>query len=245
MTLRKHPAFIVRWLGLLPLSIAAMVIAGCSTIPTYHAGLRVLPAANVSATNAPAVRIRIATAAEGKRIADFPGKKESERAASWDTAGAAVMVPPLLVFFWPDIICNAFSDHSAERDRRRQTETAMAQFQASLTRAVEQCFQAASPTGSTDVLELVYVAEIRTIGPAADRASFIFHGQLTLQSHGSIMYQDILRIDPRGFSEDVPLPECTHSANNIQHYADDVIPQMIQRRLPGLPWKSSPGSGSR
>jgi len=242
MSLRVYFVLIARWLRRLPLLIASLFLSGCATTPPYHAGIRVLPAAQLVVTKTPAVRIRIATPAERNLITDFPGKKALERSAQWDMTGAILISPALILVCWPDIICDVFSDPHGGHEQRLQTQAAMAQFQCCLTQAIGERLRTAPPAESRDLLELVYVAEIRTIGPAADRTSFIFHGRLTFQSQGTVVYQDLLRIDPRGFSDDVPSPECTQDAGTILRYAKEVIPGMIQTRLPGLPWQPNPRS---
>ncbi|MCJ7555569.1 MAG: hypothetical protein MUP90_01495 [Gammaproteobacteria bacterium] len=66
------------------------------------------------------------------------------------------------------------------------------------------------------------------------------HAWLSLLHDEQLIYRDILRFDSRVVSDDIPQPECIKSPEDILRSADEIIPAMIQTRLPGLPWKPIP-----
>jgi hypothetical protein len=221
-----------RWL--LAASIAVLSMSGCSTSrPPYIANTKVLPREQFSSQDPPEVYVRCANPDEVKNITEFAGKKEQEFSAQIDSAGSLVFAPALLVFFWPEML-DPNNWHFEQDQKIRQ---ALEQFPSHLTKAIEQRFLVCQAEESRDLLEITYFADVLTIGPAADRVCFVVHAQITLQSKGEVLYQEIIRIDPRAFSEDIRQPECTQSPDKILEYAKEVIPRMIQSRLPGLPWK--------
>jgi len=73
----------------------------------------------------------------------------------------------------------------------------------------------------------------------ADRVCFVVHACITLQSKGDVLYRDIIRIDPRAFNQDILQPDGSQSPERILDCAEQVIPNRVQTRLPGVPWKES------
>jgi hypothetical protein len=119
-------------------------------------------------------------------------------------------------------------------------QEALQRFPTRLREALERRLRDTPSTEPGDLLEVAYFADVRTIGPAADRVCFVAQGQIELQSKGEVVHRQVIRIDPRGFSEDIPRPECTRAPEKILDCADEVIPRMVKTRLPGLPWRSCP-----
>jgi hypothetical protein len=75
------------------------------------------------------------------------------------------------------------------------------------------------------------------------------HAQVTLQSKGVEVFRDIVRIDPRAYNSDLKdfaqaynpkfqRPDCAPDQFKILRDAYEIIPIMIETRLPELPWKS-------
>jgi hypothetical protein len=218
--------------------VAAVVLStsGCaSSRPSYSADTVVLPSKQYSSQNPPEVRVRFADPEEAMNIAEFPGKMASELSAQVDSAGSLILAPALFVFLWPEFL-NPNNWHFGQDP---QIKEALEQFPGRLTKAIEQRFLVSPPGETRDLLEVVYFADVLVIGPAADRVCFVVHACITLQSKGAVLYRDIIRIDPRAFNKDIQQPDCTRSPDRILDYADEMIPMMIQTRLPGLPWKAS------
>lgn len=216
---------------------AALAANGCATsTPPYVMSTTVFTAQQYSSYVPPAVRVRILTPEEAERIEDCPGKKSQELAARLDSLGSLILAPVLLVFFFPEFL-NPDNWHVGPAP---QVKEALRQFPARLAEALERRLGAVPTTAAGDVLEVAYFADVMTIGPAANRVCFVFQGQIELQSKGEVLYREVIRIDPRGFSEDIPQPECTQAAEKILDCADEVIPGMVETRLPGIPWKSPP-----
>jgi predicted small lipoprotein YifL len=226
-----------RWCRLLVTTILVFSMSGCGTSrPPYIPDRKVLPLEQFSSQNPPEVRVRFAGPEEAKNITEFPGKKDLELSAQIDSAGSLLLAPVLFVFFWPEFL-NPDNWHFRQDPKIKE---ALAQFPSRLAKAIEQRFVVSPTGGSRGLLEVVYFADVLTIGPAADRVCFVVHAQITHQSKGEVLYQEIIRIDPRAFSDDIQQPDCTQSPCRILDYADEVIPRMIQTRLPGLPWKPNP-----
>ncbi len=125
---------------------------------------------------------------------------------------------------------------------------AFEEFPSRLREAIEQRFSVSSSGESSDLLEVVYVAGLSDFwapllcGPhSAQRQNencFVMHAQVTLQSQGEEVFRDIIHIDPRAYNADVWRPTPNESPFGILNYANEVIPKMIETRLPGLPWNS-------
>jgi hypothetical protein len=226
-----------RWRWLLVATIVVLVMNGCATSgPPYIAETTVLPPKQFSSQHPPRVHVRFVSSEEVKNITEFPGKKDQELSAKIDSAGSLLLAPALFLFLWPEFL-NPNNWHFGQDPRIKE---ALEQFPNRLTKAIEQRFLVSPLEESQDLLEVVYFADVLTIGPAADRVCFVVHAQITLQSKGVVAYREIIRIDPRSFSNDIQQPDCTQSPDRILNCANEVIPEMIQTRLPGLPWKSKP-----
>jgi hypothetical protein len=226
-----------RWCWFLATSIGVFFLIGCATSkPPYNPVTKVLPPEQFSLPNPPEVHVRCATPEEAKSIAEFPGKKGQELASKVDSAGSLLLAPALLVFFFPEFL-NPDNWHIRQDPKIKE---ALEQFPSRLAKGIEQRFSVSSSGESLDRLEVVYFADVSTIGPAADRVCFVVHAQITLQSKEEVLFRDIIRIDPRAFNDVIQQPDCTQSPDRILVCADEVIPKMIQGRLPGLPWKTSP-----
>jgi predicted small lipoprotein YifL len=226
-----------RWYRLWVTAALVFSMSGCAeSRPLYIPDRKVLPPEQFSSQNPPEVRVRFAGPEEAKNIAEFPGKKDLEWSAQIDSAGSLLLAPALFVFFWPEFL-NPDNWHFRQDPRIKE---ALAQFPSRLAKSIEQRFMVSPTGGSRDLLEVVYFADVLTIGPAADRVCFVVHAQITLRSKGEELCREIIRIDPRAFSNDIQQPDCTQSPDRILDYADEVIPRMIQTRLPGLPWKPNP-----
>jgi hypothetical protein len=192
-----------------------------------------LPTQQFLSQNPPEVRVRFANPEEIKEITDFPGKKDFETSAQIDSAGSLLLAPALFVFFFPEFL-NPKNWHFGQDPQIRQ---ALEQFPSHLATAIERRFMVPPSVESRDLLEVVYFADVLTIGPAADSVCFVVHAQLTYQSRTEVLFREIIRIDPRSFSNDIEQPDCTQSPDIIMDCADKILPSMIQTRLPGLPWK--------
>lgn len=229
------------WGYLLVTALAVLSLAGCSTSrPPYVVSTKVLSAKQYSSVIPPEVHVRFASPDEIKQIVEFPGKKEQERAARMDSAGSLLFAPALVLFFWPDILLDCCKKSPDAHKQQLEMKEALAHFATRLTKAIEQRFQTAPTSESQGRLEIVYFADVMTIGPAGDTVSFVFHARVTLQSQQALVYQEIIRIDPRAYSDDIQRPVCTKSPARILQCVDEVVPAMIQTRLPGLPWKMGP-----
>jgi hypothetical protein len=220
------------------LMFAVAFISGCATPKSLVISPQVLPSDQFSTTNVPLVCVRTATPEERNQLLEFPGRKESERAAKWDMAGATVLAPAVVVFAWPDIIDNACRNGKSNKQHQADLKLALAEFQNQLATGIKQQFSNSPSPSAADRLEIVYVAGVQTIGPAADRAGFIFHARITYLNNSTVVLRDVIRIDPRAYSGDIPCPEPTESPSIITNYAKETIPKMIARRLPGLPWQT-------
>lgn len=222
-----------RWhLKLIAVTVA-LSINGCSmSKPPYVSEMSVLSSTAFSSRIRPEVSVRFANAEESRIITDFPGKRDWERSAMLDSAGSIILAPCLLVFFWPEFL-NPKNWHFGQDPKIKD---ALEQFPGRLTKAIEQSLQVAPEGGSRELLEVVYFADVLTIGPGADTVCFVVHAQITLQSEGKRLYREIVRIDPRSFSNDITQPDCTKSPEKILNFADEILPSMIRKRLPGLPW---------
>jgi hypothetical protein len=217
--------------------LVILSISGCAlSKPPFINDMSVLSPDKFSSQNPPEVRVRYANAEEANIIPDFPGKKDWELSAQIDSAGSLLFAPVFFIFFFPEVL-NPNNWHFRQDPKLKE---ALEQFPSHLTKGIEQRFQVSPLGGSRDLLEVVYVADVLTIGPGADTVCFVVHAQITLQSEGSVLYREIIRIDPRAFSNDFKRPDCTKSPDRILNCADETLPVMIQARLPGLPWKPSP-----
>jgi len=226
-----------RWCLLLVAIVALLSMSGCATSrPPYIADTKVLPTEQFSSQNHPEVHVRFVNPEEVKNIEEFPGKKGQEWSAQIDSAGSFILAPALFLFLWPEVL-NPDNWHSR---RDKGIKEALEQFPNRLTKAIEQRFLGSPAGEARDLLEVAYVAGVFTIGPGADRVCFVVHAQITLQSKGAVLYREIIRIDPRAFSNDIQQPDCTQSPDRILNCADETLPMMIQTRLPGLPWKPNP-----
>jgi hypothetical protein len=226
-----------RWTRLWVATIVALSMGGCATSkPPYILETKVLTPERFSSQQPPKVRVRIAGPEEVEPLTEFPGKKDQELSAQIDGLVSLLLAPALFVFFWPEF----FNPDNWHIGKDRRIKEALEQFPKRLHEAIEQRFPASSSGESGDLLEIVYVADVSTIGPAADRSCFVLHAQMTFQSKGEVVYRETLRIDPRSFSDDMEQPDCTQSPGRILDYADQVVPRMIETRLPGLPWKPKP-----
>jgi hypothetical protein len=218
-------------------TVVAFSISGCATSrPPYIPDTKVLSPEQFSSQNPPKIRVRFASPEEAKNVTEFPGKKGQELLARIDSAGSLLLAPALFLFLWPEFF-NPDNWHIGQDPRIKE---ALEQFPTRLSKAIEQRFLVSSSGESRDLLEVVYFADVTTIGPAADRDCFVVHAQITLQPKGEVVYRETIRIDPRAFNDDIQQPDCTQSPNRILDYADEVIPRMIETRLPGLPWKPKP-----
>ena len=226
------------WRRLCVVALVVLSTSGCAASkPPYTVDTKVLPPKQFSSQHPPEVRVRSANPEEVKTIAAFPGKKGQELSAKIDSAGSLILAPVLFVFLWPEFL-NPKNWHFRQDPGIKE---ALTQFPSRLTKAIEQRFLVSPPGESPDLLEVVYFADVLVIGPAADRTCFVVHACITLKSKGEEVYREIIRIDPRAFNEDIKQPDCTQSPDRILDCADEVIPAMIQTRLPGLPWKANPG----
>ncbi|MBU4316350.1 MAG: hypothetical protein KKF30_03660 [Proteobacteria bacterium] len=83
-----------------------------------------------------------------------------------------------------------------------------------------------SPPGEpVNSLEVVYFADPLTTGPAVDRVCFVVHARITFLHQGEVLYRDILRIDPRLFSDNIQPPDWTRSPERILTSADEAHPE--------------------
>ena len=225
-------AHLNRWHLNLVIILVVLSISGCAmSKPPYISEMSVLSSTKVLSKYPPEVHVRFANAEESRIITDFPGKKDWERSAKLDSAGSLILAPALFVFFFPEFL-NPKNWHFSQDPKVKE---ALELFPGHLTKAIKQRLQVAPEGESRELLEVVYFADVLTIGPAADTVCFVVHAQITLQSEGKILYREIIRIDPRSFSNDIPQPECTKSPEKILNCADETLPAMIQTRLPGLP----------
>jgi hypothetical protein len=226
-----HPS---RWSRLLIAAAVVLSMSGCAASrPPYVACTKVLPAKQFSSRNPPEVRVRFLNPEEAQNVSEFPGKKDQELTARFDSAGSLLLAPALFLFLWPEFL-NPKNWHFGQDSGIKE---ALEQFPGRLTKAIEEGFSVSPTVESRDLLEVAYFADVLTIGPAADRVCFVVHAQITLQTEGAVLYREIMLIDPRGFSDDIRQPDCTQSPDKILDCADEVIPRMIRTRLPGLPWK--------
>jgi hypothetical protein len=226
-----------RWCGLLVATAAILSMSACAASrPPYIVDTKVLPPNQFSSQNPPDVRVRFANPEEVNNITQFPGKKDQELSARIDSAGSLLLAPALFLFLFPEFL-NPNNWHFRQDPRIKE---ALEQFPSRLTNAIEQRFLVNSTGESRDLLEVAYFADVPVIGPAADRVCFVVHAEITLKSGEAVLYREIIRIDPRAFSDDIQQPDCTQSPERILDSVDEVIPRMIQARLPGLPWKTNP-----
>jgi hypothetical protein len=209
--------------------------------PPYVSEMIALSSTTFFSQYPPVVRVRLANAEESRIITDFPGKKDWERSAELDSAGSLVLAPCLLVFFWPELLLRKTSQRwQAQKANEAKVKEVLEQFPDRLTKAIEQRLPAAPEGGSRELLEVIYFADVSLTGPGADTVCFVVHAQITLQADEKTLYREIIRIDPRSFSNDIPRPDCTKSPEKILNCADETLPAMIRTRLPGLPWKLNP-----
>jgi len=217
-------------------STVAMCLVGCTTQP-YVVHSMVLPAEQFSSPSAPVVRVRRATDEEAAALADFPGREGFERSAKLDSAGTLVLAPLMVLFFFPNILETIIDPGDVRANEAQQLKSALAEFEQRLVSGIENRFEAAPPTQSPDVLELNYFSDYKVVGPAADKVCLQVHAWLNLMHEEQLLYRDILRFDSRVANDDSEQPECIQSPDDILRSADEIIPAMIQARLPGLPWK--------
>lgn len=226
----------IRWHWRLAAAVAVLCISGCATaMPPHRVSTQVLPSQQFASHEPPEVRVRPANADEVESIAEFTGKKAQERSAAIDSAGSLLLAPALCLFLFPEFL-NPVNWHFRQDPRIKES---LAQFPGRMTKAIEDSFMSSPIVESRDLLEIVYFADVLTIGPAADRVCFVVHAQITLQSQGTVLYREIIRIDTRAYSDDIEQPDCTQSPDRIQDCADRAIPRMIQTRLPGFPWRAT------
>jgi hypothetical protein len=221
-----------RWYRLLVGTVMVFCISGCAC-PPHISSTKVLPREHFSSDNSPVVRVRFVNPKEEKDIVEFPGKNEQELYAQLDGAGSLILAPALFIFFLPEFL-NPDNWHFGQDPKIKE---ALGQFPILLKHAIEERFLASSADESQELLEITYFADVLTVGPAADRVCFVVHAQVSLQSKGAELYREIIRIDPRAINDDIQQPDCTQSPDRIMDCANEVIPKMIQTRLPGLPWK--------
>jgi|APFre7841882724_1041349.scaffolds.fasta_scaffold83582_2 hypothetical protein len=231
-----------RWHLKLITVFVILSINGCAmSKPPYVSEMSVLSSTTFSSQYPPEVCVRLANAEESRIITDFPGKEDWERSAKLDSAGALVTAPCVLVFIWPVFLDPKTWQHWQDlKVNEAKVKEALEQFPDRLTKAIEQRLPAAPEGKSRELLEVIYFADVYTTGPAADTVCFVVHAQITLQSDGKTLYREIIRIDPRSFSNDIPRPDCTKSPEKILNCVDEILPAMIWRRVPGLPWKLNP-----
>ena len=223
--------------GLLLACSVAVFLAGCATQPPYVVHSEVLSPEQFSSRSAPVVRVRRATDEEAQVLADFPGREGFERSAQLDSAGSLVLAPLLVLFFLPNILEAVIDPGDVRYNEAQQLKLALAEFEQRLVAGIESRFETAPPAESPDVLELAYFSDYKVVGPGADRVCLQVHAWLSLTHDEQLIYRDILRFDSRVVSDDNQEPECIKSPEDILRSADEIIPAMIQTRLPGLPWR--------
>jgi len=223
----------------LPLTVVFLLICGCATPkPPYVVEPKALAQVKFSSKYPPTVRVRPASSEEAENITQFPGKERPESLVWTDTVGTLLLAPAILVFLGPGLLMPESSKGHVKNnpDIRRALE----EFPSRLREAIEQRFSVFSTGESSDLLEVVYFADVSKIWSEADQERFVVHAQVTLQSKGEEAYKDIIHIDPRAYNSDLQKPDCSPSPDKILDYANEIIPKMIATRLPGLPWKTSP-----
>jgi len=218
-------------------SAVAVFLAGCATQP-YVVHSTVLTPEQFSSRSAPLVRVRRATDEEAEALAEFPGREDFERSAKLDSAGTLVLAPLLVLFFFPNIVETIIDPDDVRAKEAQLLKSALAEFEQRLVAGIENRFEAAPPAESPDVLELNYFSDYKVVGPAADKVCLQVHAWLSLLHDEQLIYRDILRFDSRVVNDDSEQPECIESPEDILRSADEIIPAMIQSRLPGLPWKN-------
>jgi len=235
--LTKRKLKVIRGLAL---PLVFLLIGGCATAPPpYVFETKVLPPAQFSSQYSPTVRVRPASSEEAENITQFSGKKHQESLTriniSGDSIGDAILTPVCVLFFWPDIIPQVVSKYKAQHKEKLLIKKTLEEFPSRLREGIEQRFSVPSSGESSDLLEVVYFTGSSLID---NKECFVVHAQVTLKSKGEEVCQDIIRIDPRACNADVQQPGCSRSPDKILIYADEIIPKMIETRLPGLPWKA-------
>jgi hypothetical protein len=220
----------------LALTLIFLLICGCATSkPPYVVEPTVLPPVRFSSQHPPTVRVRPANSEEAENIMQFPGKEEPESLVWTDTVGTLLLMPFIVVFLLP----GAFAPGSKPTLKNDPgIRRALEEFPSRLREAIEHRFSVSSSGESSGLLDVVYFAGVSKIWSEADQECFVIHAQVTLQSKGEEVYKDIIRIDPRAYNSDLQKPDCSPSPDKILNYANEIVPKMIESRLPGLPWKS-------
>lgn len=219
------------------LTVVFLLICGCATShPPYVVEPKALSQVKFSSQYPPIVRVRPASSEEAENITQFPGKERPESLVWTDTVGTLLLAPAILVFLGPGLLMPESS--KGRLANNPDIKRALEKFPSRLREAIEQHFSVSSSGESSDLLEVVYFADISKIWSEADQECFVVHAQVTLKSKEEEVYKDIIHIDPRAYNSDVQKPDCSPSPDKIMNYAHEVIPQMIETRLPGLPWKS-------
>ena len=221
----------------LALTVIFLLICGCATPkPPYVVEPKALAQVKFSSQHPPTVRVRPASSGEAENIMQFPGKEKPESLVWIDTVGTLLLAPAILVFLGPGLFMPESS--KGQLKNNPDIKRALEEFPSRLRQAIEQRFPFSSTGESSDLLEVVYFAEVSQIWSEADLERFVVHAQVTLQSKGEEVYKDIINIDPRAYNSDFQKPDCSPSPDKILNYADEIIPKMIETRLPGLPWKA-------
>lgn len=222
----------------LALTIVFLLICGCATSKPktpYVAEPKLLPQAKFSSQHPPTVLVRPASSGEAENIMQFPGKEKPESLVWIDTVGSLLLMPFIVVFLLPGAFVPGGKPTLKNDPVIRR---ALEEFPSRLREAIEQRFSVSSLGESSDLLEIVYFADVSKIWSEADQECFVVHAQVTLKSKGEEAFRDIIRIDPRACNAGVQQPGCSRSPDKILNYADEIIPKMIETRLPGLPWKA-------
>jgi len=222
----------------LALMLIFLLICGCATSKpklSYVVEPTVLPPVRFSSQHPPTVRVHPASSGEAENIMQFPGKEKPESLVWIDTVGSLLLMPFIVVFLLPGAFAPGGKPTLKNDPGIRR---ALEEFPSRLRESIEQRFSVSSSEESSDLLEVVYFADVSKIWSEADQECFVVHAQVTLKSKGEEVCQDIIRIDPRACNADVQQPGCSRSPDKILIYADEIIPKMIETRLPGLPWKA-------
>jgi hypothetical protein len=224
----------------LALTLIFILISGCATSPApYVVEPKVLPTVQFLSQHPPTVRVRPASSEEAENITQFPGKERPGSLVWTDTVGTLLLAPAILVFLGPGLLMPESSKGRLKNNPA--IKKVLKEFPSRLREAIEQRLSVFSSGESSDILEVLYFAGVNCIWSKGDQECFVVHAQITLKSQGQKVFQDIIHIDPRAYNSDVQKPRSywdNPKENDIINFADEIIPEMIETRLPGLPWKS-------
>jgi len=222
--------------GRLLIAFALAMVTACAhmDLKPYSESPEALPKERTPSQARPVIEVRVATKQQATEIEEFPGKKQFESSAKTDAVGAGAFVVATLPF-WLPFMAAAAADHVLIHERPTIHEPSPDELTALLQNSLNQRVRDDLPLDAHEVLEVVYSGGVRLVGPAGDRDCFILHARVTLRDETGVIYQGIVHIDPRVVEDDY-LPGCLQDADSAKTYFESSLPELIERRLPGLPW---------